>query len=84
MSASAEMPKYQSIKKVSALKMKELYVKDGIWKFTPEEEGYADIVLDSRYMEKHTPKIGGYYIVYKGGYKSWSPADAFEEGNKRI
>ena len=35
-------------------------------------------------LKKHDPQIGGYYVVYPGdGYKSWSPAQAFEEGYTR-
>lgn len=31
-------------------------------------------------MRKHKPEVGGYYVVYKDGYKSFSPAAAFDEG----
>ena len=51
---------------------------------TPEEEGYAAFPVSRRYMLKHTPKVGGYYVVYADGYKSWSPAQAFEEGYTRV
>jgi len=47
---------------------------------TPEEEGYAPFKVDSDYMLKHKPEVGGYYVVYKDGYKSYSPAKVFEEG----
>jgi hypothetical protein len=47
---------------------------------TPEEEGFAAFPVSRRYFLKHNPKVGGYYVVYKDGYKSYSPADAFEEG----
>ena len=30
------------------------------------------------------PEVGGYYVVHKDGYKSFSPANAFEEGYTRI
>lgn len=30
---------------------------------------------------KHKPEVGGYYVQYADGYKSYSPAKAFEEGN---
>ena len=26
------------------------------------------------------PEVGGYYVVYEDGYKSFSPAGAFESG----
>ena len=35
-------------------------------------------------MDRHKPKAGGYYVVYDDGYKSYSPAKAFEEGYVRI
>jgi len=52
--------------------------------FIPEEEGYGPIPLDEEYLRKHNPQVGGYYVVYADGYKSWSPAQAFEEGYTRV
>ena len=49
----------------------------------PEESGYAPCPVDEAYMQKHQPEVGGYYVVYKDGYKSYSPAKAFEEGYTR-
>jgi hypothetical protein len=51
---------------------------------TPKEEGYAAFPVSRQFMIKHTPKVGGYYVVYADGYKSWSPAQAFEEGYTRV
>ena len=36
------------------------------------------------WMEKHEPKVGGYYVEYKDGYASYSPAKAFEEGYTEV
>jgi hypothetical protein len=33
---------------------------------------------------KHSPEAGGYYVQYKDGYTSFSPAEAFEEGYTRL
>lgn len=30
-----------------------------------------------------TPTVGDYIVIYDDGYKSWSPAKAFEEGYAR-
>lgn len=83
-----EMPKYRSHKIVHALKIKEVtYVKDidsGIAVIMPEDEGYASFQVDAEYTRKHKPKPGGYYVVYEDGYKSWSPAKAFEEGYTKV
>lgn len=78
--AQREMPKYQSHKQVWGLKIKAI---DG-QTITPDEEGYAPFGVSAEYLEKHKPEVGGYYVVYEGGYKSFSPADAFESGNTLI
>lgn len=51
---------------------------------TPEEGGYAPFTVDAAYVRKHQPQVGGYYVVYEDGYKSFSPAAAFEGGYTRI
>jgi hypothetical protein len=51
---------------------------------TPEDSGYAPFPVDAAYVRKHKPEVGGYYVVYKDGYKSFSPAEAFEEGYSRV
>lgn len=47
---------------------------------TPEDRLYAPFAVDEAFMAKHKPEVGGYYVVYDDGYKSFSPAKAFEEG----
>ncbi|MFT7155259.1 MAG: hypothetical protein ACI8Q1_000260 [Parvicella sp.] len=93
---SREMPKYQSHKKVGALKIKSI-VREGVGEgegrvlgtygsamITPEEDGYAPFRVNSEYMQKHNPQVGGYFVQYEGGYKSYSPSDAFEGGYSLI
>ena len=87
MSIEREMPKYKSHKEVWALKIREIYIAsnmspDGILYF--EDERYNPITLGCEYFEKHKPQVGGYYVVYKDGYKSFSPSEAFEGGNTLI
>ena len=88
MSASAEMPRYKCHKEVWALKIAAI-VRDGEGEdretddtamITPENSCYAAFKVDADYMYKHKPQVGGYYVVYADGYKSFSPADAFEDG----
>lgn len=86
--AGTEMPRYKSHKIVHALKIAaikrdgegENRESDGSAMITPVEEGYAAFKVDHAYMRKHNPQVGGYYVVYPDGYKSWSPAEAFEGG----
>lgn len=46
--------------------------------------GDSYINVDDAYLEKHKPVVGGYYVVYDGGYQSFSPEKAFEGGYTQI
>lgn len=93
--AAAEMPKYKSTKVVHALKIAKIEPAGKIVfhegkqlprgaTITPADEVYAPFDVDAAYVSKHTPKAGGYIVFYADGYKSWSPAEAFEAGYVRI
>ena len=58
-----------------------LLICDGIELLSPSPPP-SDVAIwvSYEYVRKHQPRIGGYYVVYKDGYKSFSPAEAFEEG----
>jgi len=71
-----ELPKYNCHKQVWALKIAKL---DGN-QITPAEEEFAPFSVSPSYITKHNPQVGGYYVLYKDGYCSFSPAAAFEEG----
>ena len=78
-----EMPKYICHKEVWALKIHQISVLDnGDAVIMPDENGYASFQVSKEYVNKHKPVVGGYYIVYKDGYKSFSPAEPFESGYK--
>jgi hypothetical protein len=86
-----EMPKYQSHKKVWALKIKEIIdtteegcESDGSRSIVPAEEGFAPFKVDHAYMRQHKPEVGGYYVRYEDGYISYSPAEPFEGGYTKI
>lgn len=89
---STEMPRYKCHKEVWALKIADIKwdgqgegrETDGTAMITPAESGYAPFKVDFKFMSKHSPKVGGYYVVYKDGYKSFSPADVFEDGYSLI
>lgn len=88
---SAELPRYRSHKTVWALKIASITLDadeaqktgretDGGAVITPVEAAYAPFKVDAAYVRKHEPKAGGYFVQYADGYKSWSPADVFEDG----
>ena len=90
-----ELPRYKCHKEVHALKIE--FIKPdaelakaenrettgGAW-FKIADEGYKSIHVEADWMKKHAPVAGGYYVVYEDGYKSFSPAKAFEDGYTRI
>lgn len=91
MTEETEMPKYNCTKQVWALKIKAVEYDhleamaegretDGSATIIFDEEGYAPIKVDYDYWYKRLPQPGGYYVVYKDGYASYSPPVAFEEG----
>lgn len=82
-----EMPKYQSHKKVWALKIAGAEVnKDGSVTIAPADKGYAGFTTAPDFGErfKGDENDPGYYVVYEDGYKSWSPSAAFESGYTRV
>lgn len=94
--AVVEMPRYKCHKEVWALKIAEVKLdSDAARAENRETDGsatlvfveasvYAPIKVDSDYVRKHNPQPGGYYVVYADGYKSFSPAKAFEDGYTRV
>ena len=86
--AQIELPKYNCHKQVWALKIKTINDvtenEDGIGaSLVFEEKEYSPIDITDDFIAKNNPQAGGYYVVYKGGYTSYSPEDAFEEGYSR-
>ena len=74
---------YQSHKCVKACKIRFVSkYKDG--SAVIELESGIQLTADSAYMNKHNPQEGGYYVVYADGYRSYSPAEAFDEGYTKI
>ena len=90
-----EMPRYKCHKEVWALKIARIDLDsvkaqeenretDGSAMITPADEGYAPFRVEHSYIFKHKPEVGGYYVVYKDGYKSFSPAEAFDSGYSKV
>jgi len=92
MTVERQLPRYKCHKQVWALKIKDVSPKpnpdhtgqSGACSFGstifPEDDRYGAFDVDSAYVCKHDPQPGGYYVVYDDGYKSYSPANVFEDG----
>lgn len=83
--ATQQLPKYKCFKEVWALKIHDINIlPDGGAMIMPAEKNWGPFKVEAEYVGKHNPLIGGYYVVYEDGYKSYSPAKAFEEGYQKI
>ena len=84
--STKEMPKYKCHKEVWALKIENIKQidSDGNAEITPIDKGFAPFVVSCEYVARHKPEVGGYYVVYEDGYKSFSPAGVFESGYTRL
>ncbi len=88
---SAPLPKWKCHKEVYAVKIKEIVRdadvahsenrdSDGSAMITPDDSRFLPFRVDRDYVNKHRPEAGGYFVVYEDGYRSFSPAKAFEDG----
>ena len=71
---------FSIFKEVGALKIEKVIINTETKEATLDFGKGRDYPVSKEYMEKHKPQIGGYFVVYKDGYQSFSPAEAFEDG----
>ena len=81
--ACCEMPKYRCHKEVHAVEIEKITYSKHYAMIYPDSR-FAAIRVDAEYVRKHNPQAGGYYVVYKDGYESWSPKEAFEDGYTKL
>ena len=86
--STVALPRWQCHKQVSAVKIEG--VREGFGDgrafsaFIVPEGGLPEIEVGQEFITKHKPVAGGYFVVYDDGYRSFSPAEAFESGYTRI
>lgn len=78
-----EMPQYQCHKKVRAVKIRDIGATPTGATILPEDD-FPPFDVTDEWLLKHDPDVGGYYVVYEGGYSSYSPAKDFEAGYTKI
>lgn len=77
-----QIPLYTCHKEVRAIRIKYLKLNNDKKTVTvePMEEGVPSIDMELDWLVKFKPMVGGYLVIYKDGYCSYSPASAFIEG----
>jgi hypothetical protein len=82
---ASPMPRYQSHKTVSALKIKKVHRDEWGIGLVFENPGFMlRAFTNDQLRNKPNPQDGWYLVVYKDGYTSFSPAAEFEEGYTKI
>lgn len=80
-----EMPKYKCHKEVWALKIERVLMEEnGGAILVFGSSTFKDLEVDKDFVDRKRPENGWYYVVYEDGYKSCSPAKAFEDGYTKI
>jgi hypothetical protein len=79
------LPAYRCHKVVRAAKITDVSPADekGAVLLDLGELGFS-LTAGKEFVAKHNPKAGGYLVVYQDGYRSYSPAEAFESGYTKI
>ena len=75
------LPRFICHKEVGAGKISEIESAGSrsiLWFITAA--GREGVYVSKEYITKHKPVVGGYYVEYEDGYRSFSPAEAFEKG----
>jgi hypothetical protein len=83
--AQSAMPRYRCHKEVWALKILSINANPtGESAALEVEYPFSPVPVDDVWLGRHNPQAGGYLVFYEDGYRSYSPAKAFEEGYSRI
>lgn len=81
------MKPYRCHKVVSAMKIKEILIAPdsaGFALYPEDVENQPFVSVSREFVNKHKPEVGGYFVIYEDGYRSYSPAAAFEAGYSPI
>ena len=82
--AAPELPRYLCHKEVQAARITGVEWKPGEKVYVLHLDGGVQVKKHPAWQDKFGATVGSYYVVYKDGYSSVSPAQAFEEGYTRV
>lgn len=74
------LPLYQCHKQVRACKIAAVANGPNGWEVIPDDRSLDAIHVSQAWVDRHAPRPGGYFVAYRDGYTSYSPAREFEEG----
>lgn len=89
---STQLPRWKSHKEVWGDRIAEIHQAGPDDELQSVDDSGIRWVLDCRgvifvtkdLIARGQPQVGDYFVQYDDGYKSWSPAQPFEEGYTRL
>lgn len=85
MHGDTELPRYRCHKEVHALLIAAIEInEDGSATIAPADDGYAPFRTTPNFPFKGSEADLGFFVLYEGGYQSWSPTAAFVAGYTRL
>lgn len=75
-----QLPRYRCHKEIGALKIADVVPTPRGYELHFEDQRFAPHEVSEEWTSKYWPQPGWYFVVYEDGYKSCSPAKAFEAG----
>jgi hypothetical protein len=78
--SGAVLPLYQCHKRVRACKIAAVANGPNGWEVIADDRSLDAIKVSPAWVERHQPRPGGYYVLYRDGYASYSPQREFEDG----
>lgn len=81
---STKLPLYQCHKQVRAARITSIDYKLCVIQVYVGKKVDVEIQVTADWLDKHDPVIGGYYVVYEDGYRSFSPMSVFEDGYSKL
>jgi hypothetical protein len=76
----ADLQKWKCHKVVEAFKITSISTWDDARESHLLTGGGESVIVPNSYFQRNPFPIGGYYVLYRDDYESWSPASEFEAG----
>ena len=80
MTLTRELPRYQRVGQVQALKIRTIIQTPAGFELHFEDARFAPHLVDLDWIIRCAPMSGGYLVVHEDGRQSFSPGQAFEAG----
>lgn len=79
-----KIPSYKSNEVVLALEIETIVRKGTSATLNFKEKGHDPVVVDRHYLQKYSPKAGGYFVTCEQGCKKYKSKEEFEKNFEAV